>query len=114
MSPTFMSEYKAGDIILVDVPFTDLSKSKKRPAAILLSRGSDYLIMFLTSRIERAGETDVVITASPNNGLTVDSVVLVTRLFTIHQSLIVRALGQLARPDHRAVVERLVRLLKLR
>ena len=50
-----MSSRKPGDVVLVKVPFTDLSQSKKRPALVLLPRGSDHLVAFLTSRVEQAG-----------------------------------------------------------
>ena len=43
MSPTSMSSPKPGDVVLVAVPFTDLSQSKKRPAVILLSRGRELI-----------------------------------------------------------------------
>ncbi len=106
-----MSSRQPGDVVLVEVPFTDLSQSKKRPALVLLSRGQDHLVAFFTSRVEQAGSDDVVVAASAENGLAVDSAALVTKLFTLHESLIARALGHLGKSDHRAVVERLVNLL---
>ncbi len=107
-----MSNRKPGDVVLVDVPFTDLSQRKKRPALVLLPRGQDHLVAFFTSRIEQAGPDDVVIPATAGNGLAVNSAALVTKLFTLHESLIVRPLGHLSRSDHRAVVQRLVDLLR--
>ncbi len=107
-----MSSRKPGDVVLVEVPFTDLSQSKKRPALVLLSRGQDHLVAFFTSRVEQAGPDDVVVAASAGNGLAVDSATLVTKLFTLHEFLIVRTLGHLGKSDHRAIVERLVNLLR--
>ncbi len=107
-----MSSRKPGDIVLVEVPFTDLSQSKKRPALVLLSRSQDHLIAFFTSRVEQAGPDDVIVAASADNGLAVDSAALVTKLFTLHESLIVRTLGRLDKSDYRAIVERLVHLLR--
>lgn len=112
MNPTSTSSHKPGEVVLVEVPFTDLSKTKKRPALVLLSRGQDHLVIFLTSRVEQAGPDDVMVAASADNGLIVDSAALVTKLFTLHESLIVRSLGHLGTSDHRAVVERLVNLLR--
>jgi mRNA interferase MazF len=97
---------------LVKVPFTDLSQIKKRPAMVLLSREDDCLVAFFTSRLDRAGSDDVVVAAFADNGLAVDSAVLVTKLFVLHKSLIARPLGRLAEPNHRAVVERLLHLLR--
>jgi len=107
-----MSSCKSGDVVLVEVPFTDLSQSKKRPALVLVSRGQDHLVAFFTSRVDQAGPDDVVVAASADNGLAVDSAALVTKLFTLHESLIVRSLGHLSRSDHRAVVEHLASLLR--
>lgn len=107
-----MSRLKPGDVVLVEVPFTDLTKSKKRPALVLLSRGQDHLVAFFTSRIEQAGPDDVIISSSPENGLAVDSAVLVAKLFTLHESLVIRTLGYLGRSEHRTVIERLVNLLR--
>jgi len=106
-----MNDVRPGDVLLVEVPFTDLSASKKRPAVALLSRGRDHLVAFFTSRLEQAGPGDPVVTPSSNNGLAVNSAVLVTKLFTLHESLIVRRLGRLAEPDHRAIIHQLTSLL---
>ncbi len=107
-----MSSRKPGDVILVDVPFTNVSRSKRRPALILLSRGQDHLVAFFTSRLEQAGADDVVVTASADNGLAVDSAVLGTKLFTLHESLISRSLGHVGKSDHRAIIDRLLALLR--
>jgi len=111
MSPTSTSDHRAGDVVLVDVPYTDLTGTKKRPAVVLLSHHPDILAAFCTSRLDKAGPDDVLIPASPVNGLAVDSVVLPGKLFTLHQSLIVRRLGRLTGEQHRSVVARLVRAL---
>ncbi len=74
--------------------------------------GLDHLVLFLSSRVEQAGPDDVVVPASAENGLAVDSAALVTKLFTLHESLIVRPLGRLSKSDHRAILERLVNLLR--
>lgn len=107
-----MSSRNPGDVVLIEVPFTDLSQSKKRPALLLLSRGQDHLVAFFTSRVEQAGPDDVLVAASAGNGLAVDSAAFVTKLFTLHESLLVRTLGHLGKSDHRAIVERLVNLLR--
>ncbi|MCC6491959.1 MAG: type II toxin-antitoxin system PemK/MazF family toxin [Pirellulales bacterium] len=53
-----MTNFEAGDIVLVLYPFTDLSKTKKRPAVRLSSsdyskRFNDVVIMPLTSQAAR-------------------------------------------------------------
>jgi len=107
-----MSSPKPGDVVLVEVPFTDLTQSKKRPALVLMPRGSDHLVAFFTSRVGQAGPDDVVVPATADNGLAVDSAAIVTKLFTLHESLIVRDLGRLSKSDYQTVIERLVHLLR--
>lgn len=108
MNPTSTPiDANPGDIVLVAVPYTDLSSAKKRPAVVLLLEGEDCLIAFMTSRLHRAGSDDVIVVADAASGRAADSAVLVHKLFTLHQSLIVRRLGQLDCRLHRTVVEHL-------
>jgi mRNA interferase MazF len=48
-------KYKRGDIVIVNFPFSDLSKAKKRPALIisnhLVNRTGDYLLVQISSKI---------------------------------------------------------------
>jgi len=112
MNLTSTSSYGPGDIVLVEVPYTDLTGSKKRPAVVLLSRGWDYLVAFLTSRLEQARADDVVVAATPETGLAVDSAVLVTKLFTLHESLIARGLGRVSATQHQLLIGHLTDLLR--
>jgi len=107
-----MNSLKPGDVGLIRIPFTDLSQAKKRPALILLSRGADNLVAFFTSRLTQAGPDDVIVRAAPENGLAVDSAVLVTKLFTLHETLLDRRLGRLSTEEYRNIIERLVKLLQ--
>ena len=50
-----MTTYKAGDIVLLRFPFTDLKSGKKRPAVIISSddffnRNKDVILLALTSK----------------------------------------------------------------
>jgi len=94
-----MAKYQAGDIVLVEIPFTDLTGTKKRPACVLSAQGEDYPVAFLISRLEHARRGDVVLTKSPANGLAVDSAVLVSKLFTSHVSLIESKLAVVRPPN---------------
>lgn len=107
-----MSKFRAGDLILVEIPFTDLSGTKKRPAFVLAGEGDDYLVAFITSRIERASREDVVIRKSPSNGLAVESAVLVHKLFTVHAKLIARKLGYCSASERRAVIRAIIAKLE--
>jgi len=56
-----MTTYKFGDIILVPLPFTDQTISKKRPAVVVSSDEynagrADLIIMAITSRLHQVNK----------------------------------------------------------
>ncbi len=103
-----MSNYRVGDIVLVEIPFTDLSGSKKRPACVLSTKKKDFLVAFITSKLEQADREDVILNKTSANGLAVDSAVLAQKLFTVHESLIVRKLGSCAPQERRAILKAII------
>ncbi len=107
-----MSRYRSGDIVLVEILFTDLSATKKRPACVLLRQGEDHLVAFMTSRLGQVEADDVILPKSAANGLAVDSAVLVRKLFTVHSSLILRKLGECSSPQRSAVVRAIIARLE--
>lgn len=94
-----------GRVVLVRYPFTDLSTAKVRPAVVvtsnlLLSQMEDVLCLFISSVIP--GEllsTDFVLEPShlafPATGLRFRSVFRTHKLAVLHQSLVLRKLGDL-------------------
>jgi len=104
--------FETGDIVLVEVPFSDLSGTKKRPALVLLTSEDDPLVAYITSQLHQAGPRDVLRTPTPANGLIVDSAVLVQKLFAVHSSLITRKLGHCADDTYQAVVNELTTRLE--
>jgi mRNA interferase MazF len=98
MTPAF--PLNRGNIILVPFPFTDLSGQKVRPALILSPNpvGNDILLAFISSVIPAAPEaTDYVLdtthSAFLQTGLKAASVFRMSKLATLHLSLILRRLG---------------------
>lgn len=56
------SDYRRGDIILVQFPFTDLSSSKLRPALVISQHEDDLIILGIFSRIpDKEKDTCVII-----------------------------------------------------
>lgn len=91
--------YKQRDIVLLPFPYSDLSQSKKRPVLILSNdsynqKFEDVLVCVISSNqyaddySEELSNTDLTAGILP-----IKSVVKVHKLFTIHQSTIIRKFG---------------------
>lgn len=93
---------------MVDFGFTEGKGSKKRPALIISSDGyhknrQEIIIAAITSNTERVLFGDTKISEWKNAGLLYPS--LVTAIIrTIKNSLILRKLGILSKPDFQEVV----------
>lgn len=113
-----MTTPERGDVVLVPFPFTDLSKTKRRPALILSSgeyngATGDVIITQITSRVNappRPG--DHTIANWSDAGLLAPSLVR-AKLTTLHAGLIVRRLGRMPRGDAAAIDRALAGVLGL-
>ena len=91
--------YKQRDIVLIPMPYTDLSAAKKRPALVLSNdayneSGSDILAVMVTSTRHRM-LYDITINQSDmaSGELPKQSYVRSDRVFSIAQKLIVKTYG---------------------
>lgn len=103
---------KQRDIVLIDVPFTDLSERKLRPALVLGIIEDDLLCCFMSSRLESKGRYDVVVKKETSNGLRVDSVVKCGKIFTLHHSLVERRLGVLSGENYAMVIKKISAIIE--
>lgn len=94
---------------MVRYPFSDLSNSKARPAIIVSTPhvSQDIMIVPLTSKTTSLFEGEFVLAEWSTAGLNVATAVK-RGLYTVHQSLVVMTIGQLADSD----AERLEQSLK--
>ena len=103
----------AGSVVLVSFPFSDLTRSKRRPALVLASVGrDDFLLCQITSNpysdpraIELSGQDFA------EGSLHRTSYVRPGKLFTAHQSLISETVGKLAQTSQEKVVQAVVALI---
>ncbi len=92
---------KRGDIVLVPFPFTNLSSRKVRPAIIISPdpQGEDVILAFISSSqtFLKSTSTDCLLeSAHPDflkTGLKKTSVFKLSKLITLHHSVILRRLG---------------------
>lgn len=92
---------KRGDIILITIPFSDLTSSKVRPALVLSPENqseNDLIVALITTNIHRqlratdhplrTGDKDF-----PATGLRLDSVFRMSKIFNLDKALAKRRLG---------------------
>lgn len=95
-----MPSCSRNDVVLVRYPFTDLSGSKVRPAVAVGAAhpSQDVIIVPLTSRTGSLLPGEFVLSDWQAAGLHTPTAVK-RGLYTVHQSLIAKSVGQLSPPD---------------
>src|SRR2546426_4910467 len=95
-----MPSYSKGDVVLVLYPFSDLSDRKVRPAIAVSAphQSQDVFVVPLTSKTDALLVGEFVLTDWKSAGLNVVSAVK-RGLFTIHQELIIKAVGRISPKD---------------
>ncbi len=109
-----------GSIVLVNFPFTDLSKTKLRPAIVLWvnSTGVDVVVCAITSQNTNRVISGELLLAStdpefPQTGLRITSKARVTRVVTLDRKLVVRKLGSLGESQHQQLNHSLIQAFQL-
>lgn len=99
-----MTKYEFGDILLLNAyPYSDLGKTKKRPALVLADTGDQDLILArITSETPR-DRTDLLLHRWKDMGLLLPSCVRVSKIATLSKSLILRKMGRLGSPERRQI-----------
>lgn len=95
-----MPSYSKHDVILVRYPFSDLSSSKVRPAVVVSAShpSQDIMITPLTSQTSSLLEGEFVLSEWGEAGLNVATAVK-RGIYTIHESLVIKVIGQLVDID---------------
>jgi mRNA interferase MazF len=101
-----MPSYTKDDIILVQLPFSDLSGSKIRPAVVVNAEhiSKDLIIVPLTSKTSSLLEGEFILSDWAAAGLKLETAVK-RGLYTVHQSLVTKTIGRLVDPDAKRLVQ---------
>jgi mRNA interferase MazF len=97
------------DVVLLPIPFTDLTSRKVRPAIIVGRSGADLFLVPVSSVL---ANTDFPLKEWRAAGLNVPSGVK-AQLATVEEKLVVKIVGRLAGADVQLLEERLRTWLKL-
>ena len=92
-----MEEFVKGDVVVLPFPFSDLSKSKKRPALVVANlQGDDVILCQITSEARIDDYFIVLINNDFKSGsLNLTSMIRPNRLFTADKSIILYKIGSL-------------------
>ncbi len=102
-----MQNYQSGEVLLLALPFADVTTSKLRPVLVLLDTGDeDIVVARVTSQISRT-VFDVEIVEYEQAGLLRLSVVRLHKVNTIEKRLVNRRLGILTASDWTQVREKI-------
>jgi mRNA interferase MazF len=95
-----MPSYSQNDVVLVRYPFSNLMAAKVRPAVVVNAphASQDILIVPLTSQLAALLAGEFVLNGWQQAGLNLPSAVK-RGLYTIHQDLVLKLVGQLAAAD---------------
>jgi mRNA interferase MazF len=98
-----MTNYQAGDLVLVSFPFAGGTQVKTRPGLIILDSGdADVVVARVTTQMYQTG-FDVAIQDWSGAGLLAPSVVRLHKLATLEKVLVARTLGILQATDRQKV-----------
>jgi mRNA interferase MazF len=97
------------DVVLLPIPFTDLTSRKVRPAIVVGGNGADLFLVPISSVL---ANTDFPLKQWRAAGLNVPSGVK-AQLATVEEKLVVKVVGQLAGKDVQALNAQLRKWLKL-
>jgi mRNA interferase MazF len=102
-----------GEIVLIPVPFTDLSSQKRRPVIVISSTrynqsSADVVVVAMTSSAAASAYSFTLTSSDLVSGvLNRPGTVRVDKIYTLAQSIIAKRFGKVGRP----VVERIRQLL---
>ena len=97
------------DVVLLPIPFTDLTSRKVRPAVVIGKNGPDLFRIPISSVL---ANTDIPLTDWRAAGLNVPSGIK-AQLATVEEKLVLKIVGQLASKDAAAMDARLRTWLNL-
>ncbi|WP_216919530.1 type II toxin-antitoxin system PemK/MazF family toxin [Synechococcus sp. CCAP 1479/9] len=108
-----MGAPSVGDVVIIPVPYSDLSKSKRRPALVLAEVGrGDFLLCQITSK--QYGDLHALALKESDFlsvGIKRGSFIRGTQLFTANEALILGVAGHLTHTKLSEVVSQLIDIL---
>jgi mRNA interferase MazF len=107
------SAFKAGSVVLVPFPFSDLTLSKKRPCVVLSKSDpkglpAHLILAMITSNLSGLDfPNDIKVKDLETAGLPKPSIIRLDKMVTVDSNIVIRTLGDLAEKDRVALKKKL-------
>lgn len=109
-----MEEFVKGDIVVLEFPFSNLIRAKRRPSLVIkVPRGEDILVCQITGKsCEKSVEIPIKIEDFYNGSLQVESYLRMDKIFSIEKSLIKYKAGSLKREKFNQILNSICSFLR--
>ena len=109
-----MEEFMKGDVVVLPFPFSNLSKSKKRPALVVANLKSQDIILCQITSETRLDDYSIVLANSDfkKGNLNLTSIIRPNRLFTADKSIILYKIGSIKESKVKEVEEGIVKIFR--
>ncbi len=109
-----MERFVAGEIVVLEFPFSDLIQFKRRPALIIkIPRGEDLIICQITATSkEKSVEIPLINKDFDKRGLKKDSFVRIDKITTIKNTRIKYKIGSLKSEKFKEILEKICDFLE--
>lgn len=98
--------FRAGDIIIANVQFTDTAEVKSRPAVVLFEELGNVVIAGVTSNLKMKG-----IPLSKSEGAIKDSIIKLNYIFTISEEMVSKVAFHLSAEKKQLIFDELSKRL---
>lgn len=105
--------YEQGDILLIPIPYTDLTTSKQRPVLVLSNNrynqnSRDFHVAAITSQLKNLDYSVVIDTSDLAEGeLRMTSVIRADKLYTLSKRIVKRKFGRVNENVMNNVIEKI-------
>jgi len=108
-----VEEFVKGDVVVLPFPFSDLSKSKNRPALVVAKLEGDDLILCQITSEARTDNYSIILNNKEfkKGSLNLTSIIRPNRLFTADKSIIRYKAGSLREAKIKQVEKALISIL---
>jgi len=108
-----MGRFVKGEVVILPFPYSDLSKSKRRPALVLASlSGDDVILCMITGNTPDSYAVELSTTDFETGNLKKPSNIRPNRIFTADSNIIEYAAGKLRLEKINEVINQIISILQ--